>query len=81
MSEDKIEKNIFKDFKLNFELLRGLYNSGFEEPTYIQKKILTELLSSKDILVNSPSLTGKKLSFIIYSLEKVSQSKKKMLNA
>ena len=76
MSEDKIEKNIFKDFKLNFELLRGLYNSGFEEPTYIQKKILTELLSSKDILVNSPSLTGKKLSFIIYSLEKVSQSKK-----
>ena len=75
MSEDKIEKNTFKDFNLSFELLRGLYNSGFEEPTKIQKKILTELSSSKDILVNSPSLTGKKLSFIIYSLEKVSQSK------
>ena len=73
MTEDKIEKNTFKDFNLTFELLRGLYNSGFEETTKIQKKILTELSSSKDILVNSPSLTGKKLSFIIYSLEKVSK--------
>ena len=76
MSEEITKKNIFKDFNLKFELLRGLYNSGFEEPIYIQKKILTELLSSKNILVNSPSLTGKKLSFIIYSLEKVSKSKK-----
>lgn len=73
MSEDK---KYFKDFNLKFELLRGLYNSNFEEPTNIQKKILTELSSSNDILVNSPSLTGKKLSFIIYSLEKVSQSQK-----
>ena len=39
MSEDKIEKNIFKDFNLKFELLRGLYNCGFEEPTNIQKKL------------------------------------------
>lgn len=70
------EKKYFKDFNLKFELLRGLYNSNYEEPTNIQKKILTALFSSKDILVNSPSLTGKKLSFIIYSLEKVSQSKK-----
>ena len=70
------EKKYFKDFNLKFELLRGLYNSNYEEPTNIQRKILTELFSSKDILVNSPSLTGKKLSFIIYSLEKVSQSKK-----
>ena len=76
MSEDKKEKIIFKDFNLKFELLRGLYNCGFDEPTNIQKKILTELSSSKDIFVISPSKTGKKISFIIYSLEKVSQSKK-----
>ena len=76
MSEEKLEKNIFKDFNLKFELLRGLYNSGFEDPTNIQKKILAELSSSKDIFVNSPSLTGKKISFIIYSLDKVSKSKK-----
>ena len=76
MSEDIKEKIYFKDYNLKFELLRGLYSSGYEEPTNLQKKIITELSSSKDILVNSPSLTGKKISFIIYSLEKVSQSKK-----
>ena len=62
MSEDK---HFFKDYNLKFELLRGLYSSGYEEPTNLQKKIITELSSSKDILVNSPSLTGKKISFII----------------
>lgn len=75
MSEDNIEKTNFKDFNLTLELLRGIYNYGLEEPTSIQKKILTELTSSKDIIVNSPPLTGKKLSFIIYSLQKASQSK------
>ena len=70
------EIKYFKDYNLKFELLRGLYNSNYEEPTNIQRKIFTELYSSKDILVNSPSMTGKKLSFIIYSLEKVSTSKK-----
>ena len=32
------EKKYFKDFNLKFELLRGLYNSNYEEPTNIQKK-------------------------------------------
>jgi len=76
MTEEKSEKNNFKDFNLKFELLRGLYISGYEKPTNIQKKILTELFNSKDVLVNSPSLTGKKMSFIIYSLEKITQTKK-----
>ena len=76
MTEEKNEKKNFKDYNLKFQLLRGLYISGYEEPTHIQKKILTELFNSKDILVNSPSLTGKKMSFIIYSLEKISQTKK-----
>ena len=76
MTEEKSEKKDFKEYNLKFELLRGLYISGYEEPTNIQKKILKELFNSKDIMVNSPSFTGKKISFIIYSLEKVSQTKK-----
>ena len=76
MTEEKKEKNNFKDYNLKFELLRGLYYSGYEEPTNVQKKILNDLFNSKDILINSPSLTGKKISSIIYSLEKISQTKK-----
>ena len=78
MAEEKAEITDFKDYNLKFELLRGLYNSGFEEPTSAQKLILEKLFSSKNIIMYGPSLTGKKLSFIIYSLEKISQSKKEM---
>ena len=75
--DENISKNNFKDYDLKLELLRGLYSLGLEEPTYIQKKVLSSLFSSsKDILVQSPKLTGKKLSFIIYSLQKVSKDKK-----
>ena len=67
MTEEKKEKNNFKDYNLKFELLRGLYYSGYEKPTNVQKKILNDLFNSKDILINSPSLTGKKISSITKS--------------
>ena len=79
MEVENIEKNNFKDYNLKLELLRGLYSLGFEEPTILQKKILSSLFfSSQDILVKSPKLTGKKISFIIYSLQKISKEKKEM---
>jgi len=79
MEVENIEKNNFKDYNLKLELLRGLYSLGFEELTNLQKKVLSSLFfSSKDILVQSPKLTGKKISFIIYSLQKVSKEKKEM---
>ena len=79
MEVENLEKNNFKDYDLKLELLRGLYSLGFEEPTALQKKVLSSLFSSsKDILVQSPKLTGKKISFIIYSLQKVSKEKKGM---
>ena len=76
MDEEKIKKKTFEDFNLNFELLRGLYSLKFEEPTVIQEKLLSEKSSTKDILISSPSQTGKRISFIIYSLQKISQLKK-----
>ena len=73
MEVENTEKNNFKDYNLKLELLRGLYSLGFEEPTNLQKKVLSSLFSSsKDILVQSPKLTGKKISFIIYSLQNIS---------
>ena len=66
MTEEKKEKNNFKDYNLKFELLRGLYNSGYEEPTNVQKKILNDLFNSKDILINSPSGKHPMLSSMPY---------------
>ena len=79
MEVENPEKNDFKDYNLKLELLRGLYSLGIEEPTELQKKLYSSLFSSqKDILIQSPKLTGKKLSFIIYSLQRVSKDKKEM---
>ena len=38
MTEEKREKKDFKEYNLKFELLRGLYITGYEERTNIQKK-------------------------------------------
>ena len=46
MEVENIEKNNFKDYDLKLELLRGLYSLGFEEPTALQKKVLSSLFSS-----------------------------------
>ena len=79
MEVENPEKNNFKDYNLKLELLRGLYSLGIEEPTELQKKLYSSLFSSqKNILIQSPKLTGKKLSFIIYSLQRVSKDKKEM---
>ena len=79
MEVENPEKNNFKDYNLKLELLRGLCSLGIEEPTELQKKLYSSLFSSqKDILIQSPKLTGKKLSFIIYSLQRVSKDKKEM---
>ena len=79
MEVENPEKNNFKDYNLKLELLRGLYSLGIEEPTELQKKLYSSLFSSqKDILIQSPKLTGKKLSLIIYSLQRVSKDKKEM---
>ena len=79
MEVENPEKNDFKDYNLKLELLRGLYSLGIEEPTELQKKLYSSLFSSqKDILIQSPKLTGKKLSFLIYSLQRVSKDKKEM---
>ena len=77
MEGENTEKNSFKDYNLKFELLRGLNSLGLESPTNIQKKVFLSLLSStNDILVRSPKLTGKKFSFVIYSLQRISKDKK-----
>ena len=79
MEVENVEKNNFKDYNLKLELLRGLYSLGIEEPTKLQKKLFLSFFSSqKDILIQSPKLTGKKLSFVIYSLQRVSKDKKEM---
>ena len=62
-------------YNLKQELLRGIYAYGFDKPTFIQHKVLTELLSNHDIITQCQSATGKTMYYIIYSLQKIDFSK------
>jgi len=66
----------YDKYNLKSELLRGIYSYGFERPTNIQNKIFNEFILKNDIIVQSVGVTGKTLSYIIYSLQIVDLEKK-----
>mmetsp|Transcript_1122 Transcript_1122/g.3829 ORF Transcript_1122/g.3829 Transcript_1122/m.3829 type:complete len:478 (-) Transcript_1122:719-2152(-) len=64
----------FEDFYLNRELLMGIYDKGFENPSPIQEETIPVALLGKDILARAKNGTGKTASFIIPVLEKIDTS-------
>lgn len=49
----------FEDMKLKEELLRGLYQYGFEKPSAIQQRAVQPFVAGRDIIAQSQSGTGK----------------------
>ena len=78
MDENIPISDLFDQFNLKLELLRGIYTYNLEKPSQIQKLTLNELISNHDIIVKSKSGTGKTLSYIIYSLNKIDQKVKEV---
>ena len=57
----------FEELGLGPELLKGVKDLGFENPTAIQEKTIPALLnSSNDILALAQTGTGKTAAFILY---------------
>jgi len=71
---DKIEIKSWEDFKLNTELLRGIYSYGFENPSEIQKKAILPIISGKDAIAQAQSGSGKTGTFSISALQLVDTS-------
>lgn len=61
----------FEDYHLKRELLMGIFEKGFENPSPIQEEAIPVALTGKDILARAKNGTGKTASFIIPVLEKV----------
>lgn len=61
----------FESFDLDFTVLRGLYTYGFTDPSTVQMKAIPAILSGRDVIIQSPSGTGKTGAFCISVLEKV----------
>eukprot|EP01089_Gocevia_fonbrunei_P016546 TRINITY_DN5154_c0_g1_i1.p1 TRINITY_DN5154_c0_g1~~TRINITY_DN5154_c0_g1_i1.p1 ORF type:complete len:442 (+),score=72.25 TRINITY_DN5154_c0_g1_i1:100-1425(+) len=62
--------NEFEDYYLKRELLMGIYEKGFENPSPIQEEAIPIALAGRDILARAKNGTGKTASFLIPALEK-----------
>lgn len=67
--------NEFEDYYLKRELLMGIYEKGFENPSPIQEEAIPIALAGRDILARAKNGTGKTASFLIPALEKTSTDK------
>lgn len=66
----------WEDLNTKTLLLRGIYASGFENPSPIQKKAILPLFQKKDIIAQAQSGTGKTACFSIGVLELIDIEKK-----
>lgn len=65
----------FEDMNLKTNILRGVFNHGFEKPSAIQQKAIVKIGSGKDIIAQSQSGTGKTGAFTIGILNNLDEKK------
>ena len=66
--------NEFEDYCLKRDLLKGIYEAGFEHPSPIQEESIPIALGGRDILARAKNGTGKTAAFLIPALEKCDTS-------
>jgi translation initiation factor 4A len=64
------------NFELNQDLLRGIYNYGFENPSAIQKQTIHPITTGKDVIGQAQSGCGKTGAFVIGTLQRIDLSLK-----
>jgi translation initiation factor 4A len=62
------EVNSWDELINDSNILRGIYNAGFERPSPIQKKAIIPIMNGKDIIAQAQSGTGKTAAFGIGAL-------------
>jgi translation initiation factor 4A len=62
------EVNSWDELINDSNILRGVYNAGFERPSPIQKKAIIPIMSGKDVIAQAQSGTGKTAAFGIGAL-------------
>ena len=71
----------FTDFKLSEQLLAGLRDVNFQEPTPIQEQSIPIILEGKDLIATAQTGTGKTGAFVIPLMEKILQSDREGVKA
>jgi ATP-dependent RNA helicase DDX6/DHH1 len=65
----------FEDFYLRHELLKGIFEKGFEKPSPIQEEAIPVILQNRNVLARAKNGTGKTAAYIIPCLEKTDTTK------
>ncbi|KAF8905284.1 P-loop containing nucleoside triphosphate hydrolase protein [Gymnopilus junonius] len=68
----------FEDMFLRRELLMGIFEAGFENPSPIQEEAIPIALAKRDVLARAKNGTGKTAAFVIPSLQQVDVHKPKI---
>ena len=61
----------WEELDISPELLRGIYNYGFEKPSPIQSKAIAPILDNKSMVAQAQSGTGKTATFTIGALSRI----------
>lgn len=61
----------FEKMKLREDLLRGIYNYGFDAPSAIQSRAIMQIISGRDTIAQAQSGTGKTATFSIGMLQSI----------
>ena len=64
-------KTRFEEFNLDKDILKGLYNLNYNNPTKVQSEVIPNLLKNKDVVVKSKTGSGKTASFAIPICESI----------
>jgi len=75
-TEILIRAERFEDMGLSKNLIRGIYNYGYEKPSVIQQKGIVPLIMKKDIIAQAQSGTGKTATFVIGTLQNLEATPK-----
>jgi len=62
--------HLFEDYQLRIDLLKGIYEKGFEKPSPVQEEVIPFALMGKDIIARAKNGTGKTGSYVIPILER-----------
>jgi len=63
--------NTFESMGLREDLLRGIYNYGFEKPSAIQQRAIVPVITGRDVIAQAQSGTGKTATFSVGVLQSI----------
>ncbi len=68
------QKPGFSDLGLCVEILHALNVAGYTEPTAVQQRVIPAALAGHDLLVSSPTGSGKTAAFILPAIQRFAQT-------